>query len=315
MRGSDVTEPATQLVGVVSPGEMGAALGAALARGGAQVLVTTAGRSPRTAGLAAAAGLELVADLDEVVRRAPVLLSVVPPQHARAVADDLVGRAGRLGVRPLLADLNAVSPAEVADIAARAVAAGIDVVDGAVSGAPPVSGRPDARVLLSGPAAARVAALPWTSVVVQVVGTAVGAASAAKMCTGAVRKGVTALVINSLLTAAENGVLDEVEAELRRVLRRDPLAEAGLAASKAWRFVPEMEAVAETQRAAGLDPATYRAIADIYRRTARGSLAERRPEGVDRDALDDPGGRSARAAAVVAGLRARPRGDEGEGPR
>jgi 3-hydroxyisobutyrate dehydrogenase-like beta-hydroxyacid dehydrogenase len=134
---------------------------------------------------------------------------------------------------------------------------------------------------------------------VSVVGPAVGAASAAKMCTGGVRKGMSALVVQALLTAAEYGVLEPVEAELRRSLKRDPLLEAELAASKAERFVPEMEAVADTQQGAGLDPQLHRAIADVFRRVARSPLARRRPEDVDRDA--DPGD-PARRAAVVAAL-------------
>ncbi len=298
--------PGPVVVGLVSPGEMGGALGAALQRGGAVVLATTAGRSDRTRRLAERAGVHLVADLDEVVRRAAVLLSVVPPQSARAVVDEVSDRARRLDVRPLLADLNAISPAEVAELAAVAARAGLDLVDGAVSGAPPVPGGPEGRLLLSGPAADRVAALPWTGVRVSVVGPVVGAASAAKMCTGGVRKGMSALLVQALLTAAEYGVLEPVEAELRRALKRDPVLEVELAASKAERFVPEMEAVADTQQEAGLDPGLHRAVADVFRRVARSPLARRRPEDVDRDA--DPGD-AARRAAVVAALAPGPEDD------
>ena len=294
---------AGRTVGVVSPGIMGSALGAALRRGGARVLATTAGRSARTTRLAERAGLELVADLDEVVQNSAVLLSVVPPQHARAIAADLVERACRLQVGVTLVDLNAITPVDVAGMEALAVDAHVDFVDGAVSGAPPDPHGPTTRILLSGPTAAGIAELPWTDVEVSVVGPKAGSASAAKMCTGGVRKGVTALVIQALLTAAEYGVLEPVEAELRRALQRDPLTEAELAASKAWRFVPEMDAVADTQEAAGLDPATFRAIADVFRRTATSPLARRQPEDVDRDVdLADADIAAARRAAVAAGL-------------
>jgi 3-hydroxyisobutyrate dehydrogenase-like beta-hydroxyacid dehydrogenase len=294
------------VIGLVSAGEMGSALGGALRRGGATVLTSVAGRSERTARLAGQAGLDLVADLDEVVRRSTVLLSVVPPQDARAAGSDLIGRARRLGVRPLLADLNAVAPAEVAELATLAAAAGLPFVDGAVSGAPPGTGSAAPRLLLAGRDAAAVAGLPWTGVDVSVIGDRPGAASAAKMCTGGVRKGVTALLINALLTAAEHGVLEPVEAELRRALKRDPLVEVELAAAKAWRFVPEMDAVAATQEAAGLDPATYRAIADVFRRTATSELAERQPEDVERQGRDGEADAAVRRAAVTAALRPRP---------
>jgi 3-hydroxyisobutyrate dehydrogenase-like beta-hydroxyacid dehydrogenase len=264
------------------------------------VVTTVAGRSARTAGLAAAAGLELLPDLDAVVRTSSVLLSVVAPPDVSAVADTLLAHARRAGVAPVLADLNATAPDQVADLAAAADRAGLPFVDGAVSGAPPHPDRPPTRLLLSGPAARRVAELPWTSVRVEVLDGPAGAASAAKMCTGGVRKGVTALVINALLVAAEHGVLEPVVAELQRSLRRDPVLEAELAAAKAWRFAPEMEAVAATQAAAGLDPALHRAIAAVFRRTASSPLANRAPEQVDRTASE------ADAFRIVSGLRPLP---------
>ena len=278
--------PAAPIVGLVSAGEMGSALGATLRRGGAIVLTAVGGRSDRTRGLAERAGLELVDDLDEVVSRASVLLSVVPPQEALAAGTRLVERAVHLDVRPLLVDLNAIAPTDVAALGEIAAGADVPFVDASISGAPPDAGHGRTRVLLAGAQAADVAALPWTDVDVSVVGERIGAASAAKMCTGGVRKGTTALLINALLTAAEYGVLEPVAAELRRATGRDPAVEVELAASKAWRFVPEMEAVAETQASAGLDPATYRAIAEIFGRTAGSPLANRRPEDVDRSGSD-----------------------------
>jgi 3-hydroxyisobutyrate dehydrogenase-like beta-hydroxyacid dehydrogenase len=289
--------PGAPIVGLVSAGEMGSALGATLRQGGVTVLTAVGGRSDRTRRLAEHAGLDVLHDLDDVVRRASVLLSVVPPQEALATGTRLVERAVHLDVRPLLVDLNAVSPADVAAIAEIAAGADISFVDGAISGAPPAAGHGRTRVLLAGARAADAAALPWTGVDVTVVGDRIGAASAAKMCTASVRKGTTALLINALLTAAEYGVLEPVAAELRRALGRDPAVEVELAASKAWRFVPEMESIAETQASAGLDPATFSAIAEIYRRTAASPLAARRPEDVDRSGGD--------LAAITEQLRAR----------
>jgi 3-hydroxyisobutyrate dehydrogenase-like beta-hydroxyacid dehydrogenase len=293
--------PAAPVIGIVSAGEMGSALGGALRRGGARVLTAVGSRSARTRGLAEAAGLELVGDVDDVVRSASVLLSVVPPQEALAAGTRLVERAVALDVRPLLVDLNAVAPTDVAALAELAGGADLAFVDGAISGAPPGAGHGRTRILLCGPQAADAAGLPWTDVDVRIVGDRIGAASAAKMCTGGVRKGTTALLINALVTAAEYGVLEPVAAELRRALGRDPAVEVELAASKAWRFVPEMEAVAQTQASAGLDPATYRAIAEVFRRTADSPLAAVRPEDVDRSDGDP----AVRLASLAAKLRAR----------
>ena len=58
------------VVGIVSPGAMGSAVGRALRDGGARVVATVAGRSTRTVALAH--GLELLPSLDDVVAAADV---------------------------------------------------------------------------------------------------------------------------------------------------------------------------------------------------------------------------------------------------
>ena len=62
------------------------------------------------------------------------------------------------GARPLVADLNAVSPDTVRELERTAAAAGIDLVDGSISGSPRAPGG-TTRLYLSGPRAGEVAAL------------------------------------------------------------------------------------------------------------------------------------------------------------
>jgi 3-hydroxyisobutyrate dehydrogenase-like beta-hydroxyacid dehydrogenase len=78
-------------VGIVSPGAMGSAVGGTLLRGGACVVATVAGRSRRTQQLAGDACLELLPSLAEVVSAADVVLSIMPPDQAEAVAAELGG--------------------------------------------------------------------------------------------------------------------------------------------------------------------------------------------------------------------------------
>jgi 3-hydroxyisobutyrate dehydrogenase-like beta-hydroxyacid dehydrogenase len=130
-----VTEP-VRTIGIVSPGAMGSAVGHVLAKTGARVVATLDGRSERTAGLASRAGLELLPDLTAVVRAADVILSIVPPGEAEPVAAD-IARAGADGRgRPLLVELNAISPQRVRGIPALNAHA-LDLVDGSISGPPP----------------------------------------------------------------------------------------------------------------------------------------------------------------------------------
>jgi 3-hydroxyisobutyrate dehydrogenase-like beta-hydroxyacid dehydrogenase len=257
-------------VGIVSPGQMGSALGAALRDGGARVVTTLAGRSARTVRLAA--GLETLPTLAEVVAAADVVLSVTPPAAARENANTIAHHAR---LETIIADLNAVSPATMGSIAGDL--GGRRLVDGSISGPPPTVSK-GARVYLSGPDAAAVAELPWgDSVEAVVIGDRIGAASALKMCTGSVYKGLTALVTQAMRTAGAHGVLDLVLDDLRR----NGLAQTGSvarSAPKAHRFVAEMREVAATQAAAGLTPALFEAIAEVYAGVAATRLAEGSPE-------------------------------------
>lgn len=275
-----------QVVGIVSAGAMGSALGARLRVGGAPVLVALDGRSERTRRLAADAGLEDVGTLARLVASSEVVLSVVPPEAAVGVAWVIASAAG--GARPVVVDLNAVSPGTAREIASLLGAAGIDAVDGAISGPPPVSSG-TTRIYLSGPLAETFAALPLDGVERVVVGGDPGLASAVKMCTASVYKGRVALLAQALRTARAYGVVEHV---------LDDLVETGLAdrghtgatlaraSAKAWRYVAEMEEIAATQEAAGLTPDLFRALAVVYRDLAERAVAGAPEEVEDSVALE-----------------------------
>ncbi len=273
-------------VAVVSPGAMGSAMAAALVRGGARVVATLDGRSERTARLAATAPIELLPDLGAVVRDADVVLSIVPPEAAPAVAADLARAAKEQGVTPLLVDLNAIAPTTARGLGEL----GLELVDGSISGPPPR--KPGTtRVYLSGPRAEEVAAVPLDGVDLIVVGPDVGSASAVKMSTASVYKGTTALLAQALRAAHANGVLDHAVADLSTAapeLVRNVERRLALAAAKAHRYTGEMREIAATQSAAGLTPALFEGIADVYERLAKTPLAQDSPEDVADDVrLDD----------------------------
>jgi 3-hydroxyisobutyrate dehydrogenase-like beta-hydroxyacid dehydrogenase len=269
-------------VAVVSPGAMGSALGDALHRGGSRVVATVAGRSERTVRLVRGTAVELLPDLDSVVRVADVVLSVVPPEAAESVAADVADAARRAQSHPLVADLNAISPATASRLAGIGAAAGCDLVDGSISGPPPRTAG-TTRVYLSGSRAAEVAALQFEGVDRIVVGPEVGAASAVKMSTASVYKGSTAVLAQALLTGHANGVLEHVLADLR-IAAPELIANVerrlATAAAKSERYVGEMREIASTQAAAGLTPALFEAMAEIYAAMADTPLASTPPEAV-----------------------------------
>ena len=273
------------IVGIVSPGAMGSAVGAALVRGDVRVVTTIAGRSERTARLATQAKLELLPDLASVVGAADVVLSIAPPVAARAIAADLARAAASTGSRPLVADINAISPETARVVGEQLAEAEVDLVDGSISGPPPRKPR-TTRIYLSGARAPEVAALPFEGVERIVVGDELGAASAVKMSTASVYKGSTALLLQALLSAQVNGVLEHVISDLRAgapELVSNVERRLASAASKSGRYVGEMREIADTQLAAGLTPALFEAIGEVYEATARTPLALTSPEEIPAD--------------------------------
>ncbi len=266
------------VVGVVSPGAMGSALGRAWASGGSRVVATLTGRSQRTARLAT--GLELVSDLEAVVRASDVVVSVCPPGAAEAVLTAVIATAEALGARPLLVDANAVSPAHVEHLARLAATAGLGFVDGAISGGPPVP-HSSTMLYLSGARAAEVADLPAVGLGRRIVGERPGQASAVKMCTASVYKGSTAIWSQAIETADRLGVLEPVLDDLAPEFADQVATVArriAVAASKSRRFVDEMESIAVTQGSAGASSELFEGMAAVYRRLSDTPLAALTPE-------------------------------------
>ena len=274
-----------QTVGIVSPGAMGSAVADALARGGARVVATVTGRSERTARLAEETRLELLADLDAVVTTADVVLSIVPPEDAESVAEDIARQAQAARAFPLVVDLNAIAPETTRRLAGVLGRADRAFVDGSISGPPPWK-EDTTRIYLSGEQAPEAAALPITGVERIVVGPEVGSASAVKMSTASVYKGTSALLAHALLAASAYGVLDHVLDDLRsgspelvaNVARR--LASAGV---KSDRYVAEMREIALAQSSAALTPALFEAMAEVYRALSETPLAHLSPEDIPAD--------------------------------
>jgi 3-hydroxyisobutyrate dehydrogenase-like beta-hydroxyacid dehydrogenase len=268
---------AMRTIAVVSPGAMGSAIGRGYASGGARVVATVQGRSARTAGLAH--GLELLPSLQDVVAVADLVISVVPPGEALGTVRAIRAAADETGVRPVVADFNAVSPATMSRIAQ--VLDGFEVVDGSISGAPPDAGT--TRLYLSGDQAEEVAQLHHPHLAARVVAGGVGAASAVKMSTASVRKGTWAVLLQAVMAAEAAGVLDVVLDDLApdypELVAGLP---AGLAssASKSGRFVAEMLEIADTQASTGWAPELFEGMAAVWERVAQTELGHLSPEQV-----------------------------------
>jgi 3-hydroxyisobutyrate dehydrogenase-like beta-hydroxyacid dehydrogenase len=259
-------------IGLLHPGEMGAAFGAVLTSTGHEVFWVSSGRSAATLERARSASLVELGTFAELAAvQADVILSICPPHAAVDVALSQSEFPG------IYVDANAVAPATavtIADTVPRCV-------DGSIVGAPPSDGR-TTHLYLSGSAdTATVAELfTGTNVEARVVSDEIGAASALKMAYAAWTKGSAAL----LLAVREAARVAGVEADLLDEWRRsspellDRAAAANRSAiDKGWRWVGEMEEIAEFFEEVGVPDGFHLAAAEIYRQFPRVQ------------ALDEPG--------------------------
>ena len=250
-------------VGISSPGEMGHAVARVLVDGGLPVIACLEGRSERSRGRAAAAGIEAVPTLAEVARRADLFLSILPPAHACEMARQVAAT----GETTTYVDCNAVSPATAVAIGATAGAASLTFIDAGIVGPPPLK-EGTTRFYASGERVEEFAELSRYGLDVRVVGEEIGQASGLKMCYASQTKGRYAIFIESLVAARRLGCYDLLVEELK-LSQSATLADTEKSVpnipAKAGRWIAEMEEIAATFAEVGMTDRLFHGVADMYR--------------------------------------------------
>jgi 3-hydroxyisobutyrate dehydrogenase-like beta-hydroxyacid dehydrogenase len=232
-------------VGLLFPGEMGAAVGSAVKP---QVVWASQGRSEATA--ERAASFTDVGSVDEVVETSDVVLSICPPAIAEETAEQVFG----LGFDGIYVEANAISPERMRRIAQL----GPRIVDGSIIAAKGIN------LYLAGDDAQEVAQLfDFSEVRVLVLQERVGAASALKMAFGGWNKIGIALTAQAHAIARAYGVDDQLMAE------GVPADRLQWVADRAWRWAPEMEEIAEVCAELELDDGIPRGAASFYETLSR----------------------------------------------
>ena len=221
------------IVGLLHPGEMGAAVGRVLQGNGHEVIWASEGRSEETR--SRAASFRDVSTVAALADDAELILSICPPHAAVEVATSVEGFDG------VYVDANAISPMRAQEIAALHPR----FVDGAIIGGPD-----DPQLYLSEDV------LPNAGVVRN--------PSALKMAYAAWSKGSAAMLLAIRDVARHFGVEQEWERSAPELAKRLPRAEHA-AATKGWRWTGEMEEIADTFAAAGQPDGFHRAAARVYR--------------------------------------------------
>ena len=235
--------------------------------------------------------------MDEMVRQADLVLSVLASDAAPVVASEVADAARRVGVRVLFGEFNAIAPVTVQAIESE-YADTMDVVDGGIVGGP--RNLAAASFYLSGPRADEVASLREYGINTVPLGPVVGQASGAKLCHAGMTKGVSTLALDILLAAEALGVAETVLAQYSRSMAGvldfvDRFVPGN--PKRAFRRAEEMPEVAKMLDALGFDGSIHRAAHERMRWL--GSLE-----------LDTDGAPSASdvAARIVAATRSTPAG-------
>jgi 3-hydroxyisobutyrate dehydrogenase-like beta-hydroxyacid dehydrogenase len=272
-----------ETVAILSPGDMGHAVGKLLKSNGLRVITCLQNRSERTRQLAQQAQIENVVSYRALVEEADILLSIMVPAQAAAAARLVSVAVAQVGSDLVYADCNAISPQTTQYIGHKVSEAGGRFVDASIIGGPPRAPG-TTRFYASGPHVTLFEELGAFGLNVVNLGPAVGLASSIKMCYAALTKGLAALstelLVASYLLGVSDGLLREFQNSQPQLLER---MERGLPnmPAKSRRWVGEMEEISKTFAGVGLTPAMLSGAADMYRLVGDTELADRNPEDTD----------------------------------
>ena len=258
--------PEEPIIGLLNPGDMGAAAGQCLTDLGYTVLWASDGRGEDSKARAAAAGLTDAGTPRRLADQARFILSVCPPHAALDVAWSVHGFTG------LYLDANAIAPSTAREVAQLITGNGGSYADGSIIGPPPRAAG-TTRLYLSGEHAPAAAALfSGSRLEPRVTPGPAMAASAVKMAYAAYTKGILGLLLAASALARAEGVEEAMLAEWatsQPQLAAQLRYAASTSAAKGWRWVGEMEEIAQCMAEAGLPDGFHQAAAEIFRRSPR----------------------------------------------
>jgi 3-hydroxyisobutyrate dehydrogenase-like beta-hydroxyacid dehydrogenase len=269
-----------QTVGILYPGDMGHNVGRVLLEDGFQVVTTLVGRSERTRQLCESTAVTVLASMVAVVRRADVVLSIIPPTAAKMVAADFAVAVRETGRKPLFVDANAISPMTAQEVGTIIAPTGAPYLDACIVGpARDVRGR--CIFYVSGAPAQLFEGHFGKSLRTHVLGEQIGQASAFKMVFSGLNKGLAALLYELTSAAQDFGFLDEL-------LHRYKVLLPGVMEALEWlvptypmhaaRRADEMGELAETLEHYGFSSVMARGTQQILGTVGQLRLTERYPE-------------------------------------
>jgi len=267
-------------VAILSPGDMGHAIGQLLRENELKVFTCLAGRSDRTRELSEKAGIIDMPNLNVLVEQSDVVMSITVSEAVPGLCHEIADAVKATGTDLLFAECNAIAPSLSAEMQKVLNEGGARYVDASIIGGPPRNGN-SPRLYVSGDNATEFEQLKDFGLDVRNLGTQLGRASGIKMCYAAMTKGTTALHTELLIAAEKMGLREELMAEFAGgqqavITRMEGWIPTMPAKSRRW--VSEMEEIEATFRELGLTPDIFKGVADMYRMIGATPLGDENPE-------------------------------------
>ena len=195
---------AVHTVAIISPGEMGCAVGSALKKNGINIIAILSGRSALTRDRALTVGFQDVTSIEDLLADSDLILSIVPPASAMDIAREVASAMKATGNRPPYVDCNAISPNSTRYVGQIISGAEAVYIDGGIIIGPPPWEEKIPIFYVSGERTDAMTQLDGKGISVRVIGSEVGQASGLKMCSAALTKGTLALQAAVMIAAESN---------------------------------------------------------------------------------------------------------------
>ncbi|MDB4239067.1 DUF1932 domain-containing protein [Alphaproteobacteria bacterium] len=271
-------------IGILMPGDMGHGCGKAFIDNNFKVVSCLVGRSDRTRKLSHNAGIIDLKTIENVIKSADIILSILPPESAlkqSKIVNDIILKVKK---NITYVDCNATSP-KTAKLIDKSISSEFcNFIDAGIIGLNPTVENGNTRLYVSGPNTKPVKFLHGKGFIIKDLGKEIGKASAMKMIYASATKGTFALHA-AVLTAAHklnlsSDYFEELEYSkpdilqaMQRMVPRIPLDAA--------RWEGEMFEIAETFSDAGVTPKFHQGSAEIMSLANKTPIANETRETVD----------------------------------
>ena len=271
-------------IGVMSMGDMGSGVAGVLRQNGYNVITSLENRSKDSIIRARENKITDIGSLRNLVENSDIILSISVPSQALSFAQDVASITANSNLKKIFVDCNAISPKTSESINYIIQESNGIYIDGGIIGGSPRSGEKP-RIYISGEHANLLEQLNTDDVEFVNMNSNIGSASGLKMTYAAITKGTAALYAASLMTAEHFDLLENLLDELKYSQPKvfDSLKSVNSISAKAFRWIGEMEEIADTFSFSNNSEKIHQGAAETFRKIASSPIGHERVDSIDKN--------------------------------